>query len=312
MAIESTFSCVLCNGNKAELIVRETDGRTIVRCCNCSLCCVHPFPSEEALNSIYQKADYFEAHVGTQIGYSIYKVGPLIASKVEQDRLHELARLHPQRGTLLDVGCAFGRFLLLAGKAGWQPLGVELSAPAVKIARESGLDVIGGTLQTADLPDASVDVVTLWEVIEHVRSPLDELGQIARILKPGGVVALSTPNAASLRARQEGPDWYGYHVSREHLLFFTPQTLTFALKSAGFRISHIRTRKVDPSFRRIFGKNTSVATAVSQSHPGISKPAPVLQSAPIQALIRLKEMALSPLEMAGLGHTLEVYAVKVS
>jgi len=262
------------------------------------------------LNRIYQEANYFEAHPGTQIGYSTYQVGPLIASKVEQDRLRDLARLHPQRGTLLDVGCAFGRFLLLAGKAGWQPLGVELSAPAAKIARESGLEVIGGTLQTADLPDASVDAVTLWEVIEHVRSPLDELGQIARILKPGGVIALSTPNAASLRARQEGPDWYGYHVSREHLLFFTPKTLASALKSAGFYVSRIRTRKVDPSFRRMLGKSATVTTTSPQCHPGLSNPSPVLQSAPIQALIRLREIALRPLEMAGLGHTLEVYAVK--
>jgi SAM-dependent methyltransferase len=202
--------------------------------------------------------------------------------------------------------------MLLAGKAGWKPLGIELSEPAVKTAREFGLDVIAGTLHTSNLPDKSIDVVTLWEVIEHVRSPLDELRQIAQVLKPGGVLALSTPNAASLRARQEGPDWYGYHVSREHLLFFTPQTLTFALKSAGFRVSRIHTRKVDPSFRRIFSKSASVATAVSQSHPGISKPAPVLQSMPIQALIRLREIALKPLEMVGLGHTLEVYAVKVS
>ncbi len=310
----SPFTCALCQAHQAELVVRETDGRTIVRCLNCGMRHVHPFPSDEALAAIYQTEAYFGMNSpDPSVGYSAYAVGQIV-STTDRERLRLLARWHPPPGRLLDVGCAFGSFLLAAHEAGWQPLGLEISEPAARTAREKfGLEVFNGTLQNFALPEESVDAVTLWEVIEHVREPIEELRRAARLLRPGGVMALSTPNAASLRARQEGPDWYGYHVSREHLLFFSPETLSRALQSAGFRVVHTRTRTVDPSLRRLLlGRRGAAPRASAECHPGLQQPGRALRSPLVQALIAIRETALRPLEVFGLGHNLEMYALKSS
>jgi 2-polyprenyl-3-methyl-5-hydroxy-6-metoxy-1,4-benzoquinol methylase len=306
------FSCVLCCGNNADLVVRSNDGRTIVRCCTCSMICVHPFPAKETLNALYQGETYFgPARMEGNVGYLTDTIHRDPASKENRERLSQILCLRQRRGTLLDVGCAYGQFLRLARRAGWQPIGIELSQSAAKAAREEfGLHVMHGTLETATLSDETMDAVTVWEVIEHVPSPLDTLRHIFRLLKPGGVVALSTPNAGSLRARQEGPDWYGYHLSREHLLFFTAGTLARALETVGFHVVSIRTHHVNPSLRRLVSKRTVQAKDTAECHPGLCRPATILESFPVRAFLRLRGIVLRPLEAFGLGHTLEVYGVK--
>lgn len=307
------FSCALCAGSDVSVVVREQGGRTIVRCLACGLECVHPLPSASELDAIYQDAGYFSGARGERngIGYGEHYAEQPHARPVDRARLARLAKLRPERKRLLDVGCAYGGFVLAARGYGWQAKGLEVSAAAAHAAAQRwGLDVTTGTLQSAALPGGSFDAVTLWEVIEHVSNPLDDLAAVARLLRPGGVVALSTPNVKSLRARQEGPDWYGYHVSREHLYFFSAETLSRALRQAGFRIACTDTRTVDPSLRALLRRRSPAARANCGCHPGIAGPSAALRSSPVQHLLRLRTLLLQPLAKAGLGHTLEVYAVK--
>ncbi len=305
-----SFTCVLCHGDRAEVVVRQPDERTIVRCLSCGMIRVHPFPSDEALSAIYQTDAYFGANsADPQVGYATYTVGRA-TSPTDRKRLQTLAAWRPKLGVLLDVGCAYGGFLLAAREAGWKPLGLELSEPAARAAREKfGLEVTAGTLQDCRLPEASVDALTFWEVIEHVRDPLEELRLAARLLRPGGVIALSTPNVRSLRARQEGPAWYGYHVSREHLLFFSPATLSRALQTEGFRVVNIRTHTVDFSLRHLL-RRRPLAQTPTESQPSLRPPGRMLRSPLVQALIASRQMALRPLESFGLGHNLEMYGIK--
>lgn len=149
------------------------------------------------------------------------------------------------RGRLLDVGCGTGLFLEAASARGWEVAGVELSMTAAAEARRRvGERVAVGTLEEAKFSDDTFDVVTLWEVIEHVPQPVKLLSEVRRVLRPGGVLLLSTPNGRSLFHRIAHWSYiltlgrWNFPARRiyssGHLYYFTKQTLLAALLKAGF------------------------------------------------------------------------------
>lgn len=102
-------------------------------------------------------------------------------------------RMRP--GRVLDVGSALGTFLKIAERRGWKPVGVEISRFAAEFSRERrGLTVFNGDLEQFQAPAGSFDVVTFWDSIEHVTHPAENLRTAVRLLRPGGVVLLSTDN----------------------------------------------------------------------------------------------------------------------
>ena len=140
-----------------------------------------------------------------------------------------------QRGRILDVGCGLGLFLLALDPARWDRYGIEVMPAAYREAqRRLGADRI----ITEDLSDftrgAPFDVITFWDVLEHVPDPAAALRQAARLLKPGGLVLVRAPNFASYLARRYGADWYALSLPY-HLFHFTPATLTGMLEAAGFK-----------------------------------------------------------------------------
>ena len=147
--------------------------------------------------------------------------------------LRALAR-HERGGRLLDVGSHVGLFLEVARAAGWQVAGVEPSRWSVDRAHQRGLDVRHGTLETVRFPEESFDVVTMWDVVEHLADPLAELRRIRRLLRPNGVVALSTMDVDALFPRIAGRRWPWY--MQMHLVYFSRRTLHNMLAKAGFRV----------------------------------------------------------------------------
>ena len=145
-----------------------------------------------------------------------------------------LARDHPG-GRVLDVGCGVGVLPALMRERGLDAIGLEPYDEVCRIARERyvGLEVICGTLTDADLPQASFDAVTFVDVIEHLPDPLADLRQALRLLRPGGVLFIKTPNLNSLQARLLGRWWYALDTPR-HLTLFAPGTLRRMLHAAGF------------------------------------------------------------------------------
>ena len=155
--------------------------------------------------------------------------------------LSGLARLRGP-GRLLDVGCSYGAFLMAAQRAGWEAHGVELSETTARYAIEARkLSVFQGTVAAASFPDGHFDAVTLWDVLEHLDDPISTLCEIARILKPGGVLLAFTINQASLVSRignaihrvtrLEKPLVLLYDV--HHNFFFDPKTLRGLLGRVG-------------------------------------------------------------------------------
>jgi SAM-dependent methyltransferase len=139
----------------------------------------------------------------------------------------------PGVSRMLEIGCAHGAYLKAAEDAGWQVEGVEPSSEAVAIARAKGLRVVCGRLEDAEVGQAGRDLVAMWMVLEHVPNPRELLERIARILKPGGQLALSVPNAGSWERLLFGRHWLGYDAPR-HLQMFTVGRLKRLLAECGF------------------------------------------------------------------------------
>jgi len=181
-------------------------------------------------------------------------------------------------GRLLDVGCATGIFLDGMRRFGWRVQGVEPSQSAANYARERfGLDVFGGRLADAGFADQSFDAITLWDVLEHVHEPRAVLHEVARILRPGGLLVLSLPNPDSLEARLLGHFWLGWDLPR-HLSLFRPALLKEHLRVYGFTTKRIR------SF--IYGYATLVMSLERplQRSRWSARAVPLLRSWPVRLL----------------------------
>jgi 2-polyprenyl-3-methyl-5-hydroxy-6-metoxy-1,4-benzoquinol methylase len=138
------------------------------------------------------------------------------------------------RGRLLDVGCHIGVFLELAAARGWAVQGVEPSRWAADVARDRGLHVACDTLRGSALPAGAFDVVTMWDVIEHFPDPAAEVREVHRLLRPGGLVGITTMNVESPVARLLGPRWPW--LMQMHLYYFSVRTLSALLERCGFRV----------------------------------------------------------------------------
>jgi 2-polyprenyl-3-methyl-5-hydroxy-6-metoxy-1,4-benzoquinol methylase len=143
-------------------------------------------------------------------------------------------------GDLLDIGSHCGFFLRRARGLGWRTIGVEQSSVSASLAREQfGLDVRTGSLQDANFPSCSFDVVTLIDVFEHVGNPRSLLGEVTRVLRSDGLLFVKVPNVRYVLAKhyllRRVPGLVvDVFDSREHLVHYSRKTLTRMLQESGF------------------------------------------------------------------------------
>lgn len=150
-------------------------------------------------------------------------------------------------GRLLEVGSGSGRFLHRMHAAGWEARGTDFDpAAAERVRRRYGLRVDIGDLATLRYPGDAFDAIALSQVLEHVHDPIALLRECARLLRAGGRLVLSTPNAAGLAHRRYGRNWRGLEPPR-HLHLFTPAALERCAGLAGLRAVNVRTLSAESS-----------------------------------------------------------------
>lgn len=201
----------------------------IVKCKRCGLVYQSPVPSSEEI------LDAYDGVVDTR--YVEEASGRMETFAHDLDAVER----HERGGKLLDVGCHLGLFLDVAKERGWDVHGVEPSRWCVDQARSRGLDVKHGTLESVYFDDESFDTVTMWDVIEHLSDPLAELKRMHRILKPGGLLAVSTMNVDALFPRVTGRRWPWY--MQMHLIYFSKRTLHNMLTKAGYQVVEMSTHR---------------------------------------------------------------------
>jgi SAM-dependent methyltransferase len=158
-----------------------------------------------------------------------------------------VSRFAPYRKTnrLLDIGCGAGSLLLAARRANWDAKGLEVSRPAAEHVRKLGFDVFLGEISEAEYPDETFDVVTASEILEHVADASALLREIARILRPGGLLWATTPHARGASARLLGTRW-SVITPPEHYHVFSRMGIRQLLLRAGFSKPRILTQGFNP------------------------------------------------------------------
>ena len=172
-----------------------------------------------------------QARPATALGIGLALLIPRLR-RTADSRMRFIPRASAGR-RLLDVGAGNGDFLLQARSAGWDVVGVEPDAAAVASARRAGLDVRQGGIDALSDQPASVDVITMNQVIEHVHDPRRVLGVAYQLLRSGGLLFLETPNVSSDGHRRFGRHWRGLEPPR-HLVLFNWDSLERLLEAVGF------------------------------------------------------------------------------
>lgn len=226
---QNKMKCPICNSKKSEKFW-AMPGYKLTRCKVCGMVW-DPFPPEK-LEAVYTK-NYF-VNENPKGGYANYFEGMNINKRTFYERVKRINDKLGKKGRMLDVGSALGDSLTEAKKLGWKEVyGVELSEYAAKESQKKGLKIKVGTLISAKYPTNHFDVVTLQDVIEHVKDPALEMKEIYRVLKPGGYVLLVTPDVGGWWAKLLGPLWYHYKPG-EHIMYFSQFTLRKLINDAKF------------------------------------------------------------------------------
>jgi 2-polyprenyl-3-methyl-5-hydroxy-6-metoxy-1,4-benzoquinol methylase len=241
-ATREAVSCDLCGQDDPSLLVTK-NGFRVVRCRGCELVFVSPRPKFAALKEIYDADTFFE--------HQVERAGDESWRPVAEERVQLIDKLHPTRGTLLDVGCSAGWFMGVAQDDGWKVVGFDVATASVAHARSRGFDARLATLDQHDLPPASFDVITMFDSIEHMPSPMRALRSAHRLLRDDGIVMITTPNVDGLLpkltyrllARPFGA--WDHPGPPGHIYQFSGKTLASALERTGFETIYDKTEAMD-------------------------------------------------------------------
>lgn len=154
---------------------------------------------------------------------------------------------YKQAGSILDIGCSTGGFLKTM--KGWDLHGIELDPRTAERARLNVRgEIFAGNALSAPFASESFDVVTCFDVLEHVYEPRQLLSRVATWLKPDGIFYVFLPNVASWESRLFQSYWYGLELPR-HLFHFSPPALRYLMRSAGMEEVSLATKAcyVEPS-----------------------------------------------------------------
>jgi 2-polyprenyl-3-methyl-5-hydroxy-6-metoxy-1,4-benzoquinol methylase len=237
--LETLTACPLCN---SAAVAKAPDQPQppfgLMHCQDCSGIFLSPRPRIEDMHQYYD---------------DFYKGDRKKSSRQElraKKHFRRLARSMPTPGDILEVGAGDGYFLNAAKEAGWRVQGLELSQPRIEQAKQwFGIDLQPHDLLKADLKAESFDAIAMFQLIEHVHDPRAILKRVHQLLRPGGVLMLSTPNVLAYGRKKRDVDHW---LIPRHLFFFTPGSLVTNAESLGFQVVR-RSLKLQARLEMKFG-----------------------------------------------------------
>ncbi len=231
--------CILCGFSKFnQLLTEEKFGLQfrMVICKKCHMIFTYPRPLKNWINKIHKNLKKFE----------FFTINHARKWEVSYQKGISTISAYKRSGRLLDVGCGTGYFTNLAKDAGFEVTGTDVAKSAVEFAsKNSRLKVHHGDMAELKLEPRSFDIVTLWNVLEHMLDPIETMRACHNVLKNNGIIYLETPNAEllrlcahnrlllRLRERLRGNSGL---IPWEHINYFSPGTLRLLLKNTGFKV----------------------------------------------------------------------------
>lgn len=277
-----TATCPLCRAARRKSIERFP-ARSFFRCADCGIA----YQARAEKDTTVYGESYFFSEYKAQYGRTYLEdFGSIAAMARKRLAAIEAVRGAPRGASLLDVGCAYGPFLSEARKAGYDCAGIDLAGEAAAhVSRELGIPALPRDLlafdPAADFGKEGFDVVSLWYVIEHFKDLGAALAALRRLVKPGGLLCISTPSASGVSGRYSRRRFYD-SSPRDHYTVWDPRSAVGALERGGFDA-----RKV-----------------VIRGHHPERFPLPAAAKAILRPALALASRALS------LGDGFEVYAIR--
>lgn len=238
-------NCILCGLDRTQVLFKKEDKFHItkdefqvVQCQICGLLYINPRPSPEEIGKFYPEtyswketleADSFLARWIRRLekGYRYHLL---------KDEVSKVLKITGKSsGKILDVGCGTGDRLDVFKSRGFKTYGVETSDSANYAKDHLKLNVIKGDLFSANWPDHFFDIVTLYNVLEHIHNPIQVCNEIHRILKKDGFLVIQVPNKDSFQCKIFKKRWAAFDVPRD-LYYFGLETLRSLLKKTGFNL----------------------------------------------------------------------------
>jgi SAM-dependent methyltransferase len=224
--IMDPVGCIFCK-DSSTILYKEENGYRAVACSECGLVFVNPRPSIDEMKKLYEGQE-------TKVNLSRHLLDRDLKCILARRCLRFIHR-HASKGRLLELGSAAGYFLLEARKMGFDVQGIDITPQFVTYCEKVlGIPAFEGILRDAPFEKNSFDVVYMRNVLSHLDAPLDDLGILFGLLKPGGYLILETGNVAELPASRvdelELP---------EHLYHFSEKTIAMLLCRSGFALERI-------------------------------------------------------------------------
>lgn len=271
--LEAVEACPLCNGRRRTLAYRDVrdwtfdcapGNWTYWECADCDSLYLHPRPTVASIGLAYQKyythgtdrkstwlqqlkrrlinecwSHWLRTDIHPRLGIPAGLAAPLRMLHPKIPPPFELEAMGTSaRGTLMDVGCGDGSTLKLAARLGWETIGLEFDANAVRSSRAEGLNVVEGTYRRLEAYSNQFDCVICSHLIEHVHEPILLLRLIRQALKDGGTALISCPNAQSYVRQRFGSSWRGLEAPR-HLAIPSLRFLIGEMERLGFTVDRV-------------------------------------------------------------------------
>jgi 2-polyprenyl-3-methyl-5-hydroxy-6-metoxy-1,4-benzoquinol methylase len=236
-----SIPCDLCKRFETRDLFRRPDGMQVVQCVNCGLAYLNPRSRPEMVARLYDQEYYNNSNCCRGVGYSADYLGASNREAMISNAESKLCLIHqlwePLGKKSLEVGCATGEFSYVLKQCGADPVAIDLSDFVIAEARkrQAGIDFRVGGIEVFH-EAAMFDAVFAFEVIEHVLSPCAFLGMARQLLKPGGLLVLSTPNLGCAEAIGY-EKWLGFQISFEHLYFLAPEPLKKMAQQQGLSLA---------------------------------------------------------------------------
>ena len=245
--------CYICNSDKLRILERY-HAAGLVKCTNCGFVFSKWIPTTEFLIAFYNE-------------YPEYQHWNAITS-MRYKQIIEGFEKYRQTNNLLEVGSGEGFFLNQAKAHNWNVYGTEFIDRFIQRCRERGIIMHKGKLDVSNYAPQSMDIIIWIEVLEHINDPVEELKKFRTLLRPGGIVYLTTPNFNSI-SRHSLKERLNLISYPNHLAYYTPATLKYLFEHNGFKKVRIQTTGVSPgriiaALKRSRGEKNNIPTVETQ------------------------------------------------
>ncbi len=227
--LEGVKCCVCSNADPSRFKVKYSkNGIDIVQCENCSFIFIPPF---------YRKGVSYTDYKNAEVANQVRKGNNWV--KLQRHFLrYKLIRKYKSRGKIFDLGAGWGHFLLAGRMLGYEVSGIEISEQPFLYAKND-LKLPVDHIDFFEMPDSNkFDIITMWDVLEHIDRADTVVEKCARMLQPSGYLIIQVPQIDSFIAKKQGADWG--MMGLDHVNYFSKETITHLLEKNGFKVKTIR------------------------------------------------------------------------